>query len=112
MWTKEQVGTGSHSSPCPLAADQSFKSPRVKGQSQTGIYGSHFLAGALKEAGEARKRKPQPATTGTSQRSVERQGGTGASHRVGLRLGRADGGMHHPVKTRVNREVTGHSRKM
>lgn len=32
MWTKEQVGTGNHSSPCPLAADQSFKSPKVKGQ--------------------------------------------------------------------------------
>lgn len=36
MWTKEQVGTGNHSSPCPLAADQSFKSPKVKGQKPAG----------------------------------------------------------------------------
>lgn len=36
MWTKGQVGTGSHSSPCPLAADQPFKSPKVKGQKPAG----------------------------------------------------------------------------
>lgn len=47
------------------------------------MYGSHFLAGAPEEAGKARKRKPQPATTRTSQRSVERQGSTGASQGVG-----------------------------
>lgn len=77
------------------------------------MYGSHFLAGALKEAGKARKRKPQPATTRTSQRSVERQGSTGASQGVGLRLGRADSGMHVPAsKGHINREVTGQSRKM
>lgn len=36
MWAKEQLGTGCRSSPCPLAADQSCKSPRVKGQKPAG----------------------------------------------------------------------------
>lgn len=88
MWTKEQMGTGSHSSPCPLAADQSFKSPKVKGQKPAGnVWES--LSGRSPEGSWRDQEKETPTCNhGTSQRSVERQAGTGASQEIGLSLGR------------------------
>lgn len=106
MWTKEEVGTRSHSSPCPLAADQSFKSPRVKGQMPAGnVWES--LSGKSPE-GSWRDQEKE-ATTHNHKNQSEVSGETGqhrANQGVGLRLGRADSGMYQPLK------VTGQSRKM
>lgn len=105
VWIKEQAGTGSHSPACPLAADQSSKSPRVKAQKPAGNVWGHFVTGALKEAGEARKRKPQPATTGTSQRSVEMGWQRGES---GSRTQTGQDSACTSLQSTVIREVTGH----
>lgn len=58
-WIKEQAGVGIQSS---------SSHPRMEGQRPAGNIGGHFLTGTLKEAGEARKGRPHPATTGTRQR--------------------------------------------
>lgn len=69
--------------------------------------GKRFLTGVLKEAGEVGKRKPEPATTGTSQRSAERQGGMGrVSEQDSDQAGQALPGPS--LQSTVIREVTGH----